>query len=111
MEAFLKRQKEKQEKERAEAKQRQMLKAQQEAEAKKRAEMLRRGDETFCQISQVLERIPTEYMETKDSSDSKLHFESTCSVRTLSLGDGKSSFSEIFQKNVSLSLRNKILSR
>merc|ERR1711971_1462397 len=41
MEAFLKRQKEKQEKERADAKQRQMLKAQQEAEAKKRAEMLR----------------------------------------------------------------------
>ena len=85
MEAFLKRQKEKQEKERAEAKQRQMLKAQQEAEAKKRAEMLRRGDETFCQISPFLERIPTEHIETKDSCDSEPYFESTCFVRILSL--------------------------
>ena len=82
MEAFLKRQKEKQEKERADAKQRQMLKAQQEAEAKKRAEMLRNGvDAGFSLIFQDQDRIRTQLIETKISRNSKINFHSICSVQ------------------------------
>ena len=52
-----------------------------------------------------------EHIEMKNSSDSKLYFDTICSIGIISLSDRKINFSEVKKKTVFKSSRPKVLTK